>query len=146
MVGPANTQGSFTFTQKSPDCSVRIDSADSVALPVTKYYKTPGVKSSVILPFADFAKNALGADFDFVHLKGWVMIKFTQNAVFEFSNFKVLKCKPAYISNESGSLPGSLPGSGSTSSTAASQKPNGSKSNFERLLMMIAGVLSLAVI
>jgi hypothetical protein len=94
MIGPATTQGSFTFTQNSPDCSGRIDSADSVALPITNYYKTPGVKSGIILPFADFSKTASGSDFDFVHLKGWVMINFNQNASFEFSNFKVLKCKP----------------------------------------------------
>jgi len=138
MLGPANTQGSFTFTQMSPDCSARIDNADSVALPITKYYKTPGVKSNVVLPFADFAKNALGADFDFVHLKGWVMVNFSQDAIFEFSDFRVFKCSPE------NSVPGSE--SGSTSSTAGSQKQNDSKSLTDRLLMMIAGVLTFAVI
>lgn len=134
MVGPATTEGSFTFTQKSPDCSVRIDSGDSVALPVTNYYKTPGVKSSVILPFEDFSKTASGANFDFVHLKGWVMIQFNPNAVFEFSNFKILKCKPDNTSatSESGS-----------SSTAA-DKTSGSDALREGIMMMLAGLLSFA--
>ena len=137
MIGPANVAGDFTFTQKTADCLSRIDcnyykfnfiAGDSVALPVTKYYKTPGLKSNVILPFEDFSKTQTGSAFDLVYLKGWVMINFNANFDFEFSNFQVLKCKPT-ISNST-SVP---PSSKDTKSSANSVVIDGA--------LMIAGLL-----
>ena len=65
--------------------------ADSVYIPLSRYYKTPGRKSVVRIPFTDFEENVKGGKFDFAHLKDWTMVAMKpQGGRFIFGNMKLL--------------------------------------------------------
>jgi len=74
LEAPVGSSAAFTLTQSNPSCTGRIDDGDSVYLPLSQYYTTPGQRQVVTMPFRDFARNVNGGNFDFVHLKDWTMV------------------------------------------------------------------------
>ena len=85
---------------------------DSIYLPLSKYYTTPGMKQTVVLPFADFAQLASGKGvYDFLHLKDWTFVDPKPlGQPFVFSNMILLGGAPGCNGTLVGN--GTLPGNG----------------------------------
>jgi hypothetical protein len=129
----------------SADCSGRVDNGDSDYLPLTKYYTTPGVKQTVVLPFQDFKNLASGnGTFDFVHLKDWTFVKpLPLGEAFVFSNMRLIGGAPgcngtAVTSSTTGSDASSTPGvsDGSSISTRPSSNDGGRSTLYFGVLMI----------
>ena len=83
----------FTMTQKSPDCSVIVDGAESKYTPLSTYAKSlaPNVKTTVTIPFADYKLNVKGAPYDIVHFKDFTFVKMAPlNSIWKFYNFRLV--------------------------------------------------------
>jgi hypothetical protein len=65
---------------------------DSIYLPLSKYYTTPGTKQTIVMPFTDFTPLASGnGTFDFKHLKDWTFVDPKPlGGSFVFSNMKLI--------------------------------------------------------
>eukprot|EP00842_Homolaphlyctis_polyrhiza_P004972 jgi/Hompol1/5476/HPOL_000915-RA len=83
VISAAGSDMLFTLTQKSADCSVRVDNGDSTYLTMSNYIKPDGTKKTVTLPLNDFANNNIGGKYDFQHLKDWTLVlpSSSQNAL-----------------------------------------------------------------
>ncbi|KAJ3288340.1 hypothetical protein HK104_008229 [Borealophlyctis nickersoniae] len=122
VTAPAGFDFNITYTQRARgDCDTRI--FDSVYRAFTSYYKTPGVKATIRLPFSDFSKDLSGADFNYAWNKDITLINLvnarpTDSLVVSRATLKGRSC--------SSPIPG---GNSSTNGTTGSGSPSNSSSN-----------------
>ena len=100
-------------------------------MPLSNYYKTPGQKETVTLPFKDFTNRASGnGTFDFKHLKDWTMTTMKPfNQPFVFSNMKLVGGGPGCGGSNVSTSPSASPSA--TESSGASPTETGSSANSE---------------
>ena len=92
--------------------TILTEDGDSIYIPLSRYYTTPGQKQTIVMPFADFSLLANGTGrFDFVHLKDWTFVDPRPlNQPFVFSNMILLGGPPGCNANPTG--PSAAPGTG----------------------------------
>ncbi|KAJ3263703.1 hypothetical protein HK104_006600 [Borealophlyctis nickersoniae] len=151
VTAPAGFDFNITYTQRATgNCDERI--FDSQYRTFTSYYKTPGVKATIRLPFSDFSKDLSGANFNYAWNKDITLINLvnaqpTDSLVVSRATLKGRSCSsPAPGGNSTTN--GTATGTGSpspSSSNGPTQNQGNSGSSLAVGLSAVVGAIGAAV-